>query len=140
MCTKKTQTAAITCVFLQYNYKHNHLMEKGKHIGVKSVLEDPRLLHCLQAGRLASDQEYRKDALMSSGQYHLTPDMIHLVTAKNAQSLASDQDYRKRLHEYTVLPDDMKVKWAKTAYNLQSEVRGVDEEWRWRNLRTMQLD
>ncbi|XP_044033613.1 nebulin-related-anchoring protein isoform X3 [Siniperca chuatsi] len=110
-----------TGIASDYNYKHNHLLEKGKHIGIKSVLDDPRLLHCLQAGRLASNQEYRKDALTTSGQYHLTPDMIHLVTAKNAQALASDQDYRKRLHEYTVLPDDMKVKWAKTAYNLQSE-------------------
>uniref|UniRef100_A0A3B4VIL5 Nebulin-related anchoring protein n=1 Tax=Seriola dumerili TaxID=41447 RepID=A0A3B4VIL5_SERDU len=110
-----------TGIASDYQYKHNHLLEKGKHIGVKSVLEDPRLLHCLQAGRLASDQEYRKDALTASGQYHLTPDMINLVTAKNAQALASDQDYRKRLHEYTVLPDDMKVKWAKKAYDLQSE-------------------
>uniref|UniRef100_A0A8C4DJJ7 Nebulin-related anchoring protein n=1 Tax=Dicentrarchus labrax TaxID=13489 RepID=A0A8C4DJJ7_DICLA len=110
-----------TGIASDYNYKHNHLLEKGKHIGVKSVLDDPRLVHCLQAGRLASDQEYRKDALTTSGQYHLTQDMIHLVTAKNAQALASEQDYRKKLHEYTVLPDDMKVKWAKTAYNLQSE-------------------
>uniref|UniRef100_A0A672JG42 Nebulin-related anchoring protein n=1 Tax=Salarias fasciatus TaxID=181472 RepID=A0A672JG42_SALFA len=110
-----------TGIASDYKYKHNHLLDKGKHIGVKSVLEDPRLLHCLQAGRLASNQEYRKDALMASGQYHLTPDMIHLVEAKKAQALASDQDYRKKLHEYTVLPDDMKVKWAKKAYNLQSE-------------------
>uniref|UniRef100_A0A7N6BUN2 LIM zinc-binding domain-containing protein n=1 Tax=Anabas testudineus TaxID=64144 RepID=A0A7N6BUN2_ANATE len=110
-----------TGIASDYMYKHNHLMDKGKHIGVKSVLDDPHLLHCLQAGRLASDQEYRKDALTVSGQYHLTPDMINLVTAKNAQALASDQDYRKRLHEYTVLPDDMKVKWAKKAYDLQSE-------------------
>ncbi|KAK2884741.1 hypothetical protein Q8A73_021215 [Channa argus] len=110
-----------TGIASDYNYKHNHLLEKGKHIGIKSVLDDPHLMHCLQAGRLASDQEYRKDALNISGRYHLTPDMIHLVTAKNAQALASDQDYRKRLHEYTVLPDDMKVKWAKKAYNLQSE-------------------
>ncbi|XP_008275812.1 nebulin-related-anchoring protein [Stegastes partitus] len=110
-----------TGIASDYMYKHNHLLEKGKHIGVKSVLDDPRLLHCLQAGRLASDQEYRRDALTTSGQYHLTPDMIHLVAAKNAQALASDQDYRKKLHEYTVLPDDMKVKWAKKAYNLQSE-------------------
>uniref|UniRef100_A0A3B5LKB8 Nebulin-related anchoring protein n=1 Tax=Xiphophorus couchianus TaxID=32473 RepID=A0A3B5LKB8_9TELE len=104
-----------------YQYKHNHLLEKGKHIGVRSITEDPHLLHCLQAGRLASDQEYRRDALSASGRYHLTPDMMHLVAAKNAQALASDQDYRTKLHEYTVLPDDMKVKWAKKAYNLQSE-------------------
>lgn len=86
------------------------------------------MLHCLQAGRLASDQEYRKDALTTSGQYHLTTDMINLVAAKNAQALASDQDYRTRLHEYTVLPDDMKVKWAKKAYELQSEVRAGSKE------------
>ncbi|XP_021167760.2 nebulin-related-anchoring protein isoform X5 [Fundulus heteroclitus] len=110
-----------TGIASDYQYKHNHLLEKGKHIGVRSVTEDPHLLHCLQAGRLASDQEYRRDALSTSGRYHLTSDMIHLVAAKNAQALASDQDYRKRLHEYTVLPDDMKVKWAKKAYDLQSE-------------------
>uniref|UniRef100_A0A669EAX6 Nebulin-related anchoring protein n=1 Tax=Oreochromis niloticus TaxID=8128 RepID=A0A669EAX6_ORENI len=110
-----------TGIASDYKYKHNHLLEKGKHIGVKCIMDDPHMLHCLQAGRLASDQEYRKDALTTSGQYHLTPDMINLVAAKNAQALASDQDYRTRLHEYTVLPDDMKVKWAKKAYELQSE-------------------
>eukprot|EP00066_Takifugu_rubripes_P015396 XP_011604662.1 PREDICTED: nebulin-related-anchoring protein isoform X3 [Takifugu rubripes] len=110
-----------TGIASDYNYKYNHLQDKGKHIGVRNVSDDPRLLHCLHAGRLASDQEYRKDALMASGQYHLTPEMMHLVTAKNAQALASEQDYRKKLHEYTALPDDMKVRWAKEAYNLQSE-------------------
>uniref|UniRef100_A0A3Q4HQI1 Nebulin-related anchoring protein n=1 Tax=Neolamprologus brichardi TaxID=32507 RepID=A0A3Q4HQI1_NEOBR len=110
-----------TGIASDYKYKHNHLLEKGKHIGVKCIMDDPHMLHCLQAGRLASDQEYRKDALTTSGQYHLTPDMINLVAAKNAQALASDQDYRTRLHKYTVLPDDMKVKWAKKAYELQSE-------------------
>ncbi|XP_011486271.1 nebulin-related-anchoring protein isoform X2 [Oryzias latipes] len=110
-----------TGIASDYKYKYSHLLDKGKHIGARSITDDPHLLHCRQAGRLASNQEYRKDALMTSGQYHLTSDMIHLVAAKNAQTLASDQDYRKRLHEYTVLPDDMKVKWAKKAYELQSE-------------------
>ena len=50
-------------------------------------------------------------------------DMLEVAHAKKAQALASDQDYRKKLHEYTVLPDDMKVAQAKKAYNLQSEVR-----------------
>lgn len=110
-----------TGIASDYQYKHNHLLEKGKHIGVKSILDDQNVLHCLQAGRLASDQEYRKDALTTSGQYHLTPDMINIVTAKNAQALASEQDYRKKLHEYTVPADDMQVKWARKAYDLQSE-------------------
>ena len=42
--------------------------------------------------------------------------------AKKAQSLASEQDYRLTLHQYTSLPDDMKVLEAKRAYQLQSEV------------------
>ncbi|XP_041714203.1 nebulin-related-anchoring protein isoform X3 [Coregonus clupeaformis] len=115
--------AAKTSMDLASNvqYKHNHLLDKGKHIGARSILDDPRMLHCMQMGRLTSEQGYRKDALSNSGQYHLNPDMINLVTAKNAQALASDQDYKKRLHAYTVLPDDMKVQWAKKAYNLQSE-------------------
>lgn len=49
-------------------------------------------------------------------------DMVNITHAKKAQALASDLDYRKKLHEYTVLPEDMKTQWAKKAYGLQSEV------------------
>lgn len=49
--------------------------------------------------------------------------MVNLSHAKKAQALASDLDYRKKLHDYTVLPDDMKVQQAKKAYQLQSDVR-----------------
>uniref|UniRef100_A0A8C9T4Z5 Nebulin-related anchoring protein n=1 Tax=Scleropages formosus TaxID=113540 RepID=A0A8C9T4Z5_SCLFO len=104
-----------------YQYKHNFLKEKGKCIGARSILDDPRMLHCLQVGKLQSDKEYRKESRSASGQYHLSLDMVHLSQARKAQALASDLDYRKKLHEYTVLPDDMKVQWAKKAYNLQSE-------------------
>ena len=50
-------------------------------------------------------------------------DMVNLRHAKKAQALASDLDYRKRLHEYTVVPEDLKTKWAKKDYGLQSDVR-----------------
>lgn len=50
-------------------------------------------------------------------------DMMEVAHAKKAQSLVSDQDYRLMLHQYTALPDDMKVQAAKKAYALQSEVR-----------------
>lgn len=50
-------------------------------------------------------------------------DMMEVTHAKKAQSLVSDQDYRLTLHQYTSLPDDMKVQAAKRAYALQSEVR-----------------
>lgn len=50
-------------------------------------------------------------------------DMMEVVHAKKAQLLISDQDYRLTLHQYTSLPDDLKVQAAKRAYALQSEVR-----------------
>lgn len=51
--------------------------------------------------------------------------MMEVAHAKKAQSLVSDQDYRLTLHQYTSLPDDMKVQAAKRAYALQSEVRNL---------------
>ncbi|XP_051522836.1 nebulin-related-anchoring protein isoform X2 [Myxocyprinus asiaticus] len=112
---------ASTSIASDYQYKHNHLLEKGKHIGLRSVLEDSHLMHCMEMGRLQSNQYYRKNAMSTSGQYHLPLDMVNLVHAKNAQALASDQDYKTHIHSYTVLPDDMKVQWAKKAYDLQSQ-------------------
>ncbi|KAK2876323.1 hypothetical protein Q8A67_020419 [Cirrhinus molitorella] len=112
---------ASTSIASDVQYKHNHVLEKGKHIGARSVQEDSNLMHCLEMGRLQSDQRYRKDAASVSGQYQLPLDMVNLVHAKQAQALASDQDYKTHLHSYTVLPDDMKVQWAKKAYDLQSQ-------------------
>ena len=66
---------------------------------------------------------YKKVFEESKSHFHLPMDMINLRHAKKAQALASDLDYRKRLHEYTVVPEDMKTKWAKKAYGLQSDVR-----------------
>ncbi|XP_035260193.1 nebulin-related-anchoring protein isoform X1 [Anguilla anguilla] len=128
-----------------YQYKNNFVKERGKHIGARSILDDPQLLHCKQMGKLQSDQEYRKDSLSTSGQYHLPLDGLQLLQAKRAQALASDQDYKTMAHSYTVLPDDMKVQWARKAYNLQSEklyksdlnfMRGVA----WMTMGTPQLE
>ncbi|KAG9338351.1 hypothetical protein JZ751_025910 [Albula glossodonta] len=104
-----------------YQYKNNFLQEKGKHIGARSILDDPRLMHCMQMGKLQSDMEYRKDSRSTSSQYHLPLDGVQILQAKKAQALASDQDYKTRVHSYTTLPDDMKVQWARKAYDLQSE-------------------
>lgn len=112
---------ASTSIASDVQYKHSHALEKGKHIGVRSILEDSHLMHCLEMGRLQSDQHYRKDAMCTSGQYQLPLDMVNLVHAKKAQALASDQDYKTQIHSYTVLPDDIKVQWAKKAYELQSQ-------------------
>lgn len=66
--------------------------------------------------------EYKKGSKESQAQYSLPHDMINLSHAKKAQALASDLEYRTKLHDYTVMPDDIKVQQAKKAYSLQSEV------------------
>ncbi|CAM5129855.1 unnamed protein product [Eretmochelys imbricata] len=104
-------------------YKHNFVMERGKHIGARSIVDDTRLLHCFHAGKLQSEQEYKKGSQEIWSQYHLPMDMVNLVHARKAQALVSEQDYRKRLHVYTALPEDLKMQWAKRAHMLQSESR-----------------
>ncbi|XP_054838259.1 nebulin-related-anchoring protein [Eublepharis macularius] len=102
-------------------YKHIFVRERGKHVGARSVMDDTRLLHCLYAAKLQSEWEYKKGSREISSQYNLPLDMVNLVHARKAQNLVSDQDYKKRLHEYTVLPEDLKMKWAKRVHLLQSE-------------------
>lgn len=68
--------------------------------------------------------EYKKSSKEGQANYTLSQDMINLSHAKKAQALASDLEYRTRLHDYTVMADDIKVQQAKKAYSLQSEVRG----------------
>lgn len=67
--------------------------------------------------------EYKKSSKESQANYTLPQDMINLSHAKKAQALASDLEYRTKLHDYTVMADDIKVQQAKKAYSLQSEVR-----------------
>ncbi|KAM6951259.1 nebulin-related-anchoring protein [Aplochiton taeniatus] len=86
-----------------------------------SNVSDSKTLHSLQVAKLNSDIEYRKSSKQNQSQYSLTSDMFNMSHAKKAQALASDLDYRERLHDYTAHADDMKVQQAKKAYALQSE-------------------
>ncbi|XP_032735400.1 nebulin-related-anchoring protein isoform X2 [Lontra canadensis] len=104
-------------------YRHDFVKERGRLIGVRSVSDDPRLQHCWRVGQLQSELQYRRGAASSHAQCHLPLDMVHLVHARKAQALASDHDYRTRCHEFTALPEDLKMSWAKRAHALQSEFR-----------------
>ncbi|XP_014641236.1 PREDICTED: nebulin-related-anchoring protein isoform X10 [Ceratotherium simum simum] len=100
-------------------YKEEYEKTKGKVMGTT----DSRLLHSLQVAKMSSEVEYKKGFEKSKTHFHLPMDMVNIRHAKKAQALASDLDYRKSLHEYTVLPEDMKTEWAKKAYGLQSELQ-----------------
>ncbi|XP_057633652.1 nebulin-related-anchoring protein isoform X1 [Chionomys nivalis] len=104
-------------------YRHDFVKERGRLIGVRSASDDPRLRHCQRMGQLQSENQYKKEAARSQAQCHLPMDMVHLVHARKAQALASDHDYRTQCHEFTALPEDLKMAWAKKAHALQSEFR-----------------
>lgn len=109
----------------QFLYRHDFVKERGRLIGARSVNDDRRLQHCQRMGQLQSGHQYRREAVGSQAQCHLPMDMVHLVHARKAQALASDYDYRTRCHEFTALPEDLKMAWAKKAHALQSEVGGA---------------
>ncbi|XP_075830607.1 nebulin-related-anchoring protein isoform X8 [Microtus pennsylvanicus] len=104
-------------------YRHDFVKERGRLIGVRSASDDPRLQHCQRMGQLQSENQYKKEAAQSQAQCHLPMDMVHLVHARKAQALASDHDYRTQCHEFTALPEDLKMAWAKKAHALQSETK-----------------
>ncbi|XP_038678189.1 LOW QUALITY PROTEIN: nebulin-related-anchoring protein [Scyliorhinus canicula] len=106
-----------------YQYKNAFVREKGKHIGARSILDDPKMLHCMQVGKLQSEKLYKKQSQESRMHFHSSLDMVNLVHARNAQALASDLGYKKLIHAYTTLPCDMKMQLAKRAYNQQSEIQ-----------------
>ncbi|XP_058154356.1 nebulin-related-anchoring protein isoform X8 [Dasypus novemcinctus] len=100
-------------------YKEEYEKTKGRAMGTT----DSRLLHSLQVAKMSSEVEYKKGFEESKTHFHLPMDMVNIRHAKKAQALASNLDYRTKLHEYTVLPEDVKTRWAKKAYGLQSELQ-----------------
>jgi hypothetical protein len=72
--------------------------------------------------KLQSDLEYKKGFEDTKSQCHVSLDMIHLAHARHAQHLATDIGYRTASNRFTALPTDMKMEWARKAYDLQSDV------------------
>ncbi|XP_076982191.1 nebulin-related-anchoring protein isoform X3 [Tamandua tetradactyla] len=100
-------------------YKEEYEKTKGRAMGTA----DSRLLHSLQVAKMSSEVEYKKGFEESKIHFHLPMDMVNIRHARKAQALASDLDYRTKLHQYTMLPEDMKTQWAKKASGLQSELQ-----------------
>ncbi|XP_049620358.1 nebulin-related-anchoring protein isoform X2 [Suncus etruscus] len=118
------QTARVSAdIASDFLYRHDFVKERGRLIGAQSVNDDPWLWHCRRMGQLQSELAYRREAAGNRDQCHLPRDMVPLVHARKAQALASDYDYRTRCHEFTALPEDLKMAWAKKAHALQSEFR-----------------
>uniref|UniRef100_S4RVX5 SH3 domain-containing protein n=1 Tax=Petromyzon marinus TaxID=7757 RepID=S4RVX5_PETMA len=113
-----------------HKYKKEYEADKGKHIGAQSLQDDPKMVHSMRVAKMQSQREYKKGYEKGKTSYHTPMDMLQVVEAKKAQAMASNVDYKTRLHSYVLPPDYMTGQHARKAYDLQSDsLYKSDLEW-----------
>ncbi|XP_046903110.1 nebulin isoform X4 [Hypomesus transpacificus] len=86
-------------------YKEDYEKFKSLYSLPKSMDDDPSTARCLKAGKLCLDRLYKQDYEKTKAKNHVVPDMLEIMSARNTQSMISEVNYRKHLHQWICLPD-----------------------------------